>query len=301
MYLSYTGFGVADSCLYKYWHMYINITATDPDDRTGSLYGSTTGRLFEAFYQEKLWRRKDVREILESRVEEYVDNVIRDETTATDWKRAGYIRWKDDETHPKGIYYSKEELISDVKHAVARGLNTIKTHGFVGEDAEAEKYLNTTIGGQKFGGRADFVMTLHRTGELVILDGKGSRSVHKDRYVDPRQLLWYSLLLWEKHGRFPVWTGFVFWKKDPPYNVSKHVWTLQDAQNLKQEVLTLMGQIEAKQENLSRRGPRDSVSLSVVQEEFPHTASPDNCRFCNYAKPGVCNAGAAQVEKMRRD
>lgn len=298
MYLSYSGYKIAYECLYRYWHMYINVTKpAKPDDRLGSIFGTTIGALFEAFYQEKLWRHKNVQEILQSRAKRYVVDAIKEATTATDWRAAGIIDWKDDVTNPRGIYYNVEELIEDVRHAVPRGLETIRSNALLGKDAVAEMYLNTPVGDHTFGGRADFVMTLHKTGERVILDGKGSRSLDKDRYTDPTQLLWYSLLLWEKHQEFPDWTGFVYWKKDPPHNVTKHVFSKGDAENLKRGVLAIMKTIEDGQDRLPSS---EKVTLDIVQEQFPPKPTESNCRFCPYAADGVCDSGAETVRKMKK-
>jgi hypothetical protein len=277
--------------------MYENHTAHQKeDDRLGSIYGTSTGKLFEQFYQEKMWSNsKTVRQILESRVEAVVDQTLHEETTDRgDWKPGGIIKWKDPETHPDGIYANREELISDVRHAIPNGLETIRKHTLVGNDAVAEMYLNTEIGGHKFGGRADFVLTRYRHNDLVILDGKGSR--HRDKWLDPTQLVWYSLLLREKHGKFPDWVGFVLWKVEAPHNVIKYEVTHKEADTLKDRVLTLMGEIE----DLQKRMPDapQHTPLRVVQEIFKPTANEDNCRFCPYATDGVCKAGAEVVSQL---
>lgn len=297
MYLSYTGFKTADSCLFRWWNMYENRTVLQKeDDRLGSIYGTSVGKLFEQFYQEKLWvNSKTVRQVLEDRAADVVDQTLKEETTPQgDWKPAGIIRWKDDETHPKGIYYSREELIADVKHAIPRGLETIRAHALIGKDAVAEMYLNTDIQGHKFGGRADFVMTRYRHNDLVILDGKGSR--HRDRWLDPRQLIWYALLLREKHGKFPDWVGFVLWKVESPQSVIRYDISQQEVDDLRDGVLTLMGKIES----LKKRMPDESqrTPLKVVREIFEPKANEDNCRFCPYATDGVCAQGAEVVRQL---
>jgi len=275
--------------------MYENNTVLEKeDDVLGSLYGSTVGVLFEMFYQERLWKNKDVCSVLEKRAPEVLDKAIKEATTATDWRPAGVIKWKHDEENPRGLYYDKKDILRDVIHAIPRGLQTIKDHKFIGKDVKAEMYLNTKIGGHTFGGRADFVMTRYQHDDLVILDGKGSRS--KDRYVDETQLFWYALLLREKHGKFPDWVGFVFWKYESPYNVVKHEVTHPIVNELKDKALALMRRIEDAKAELD--DDPQHLALDAVRGPFPPRASEDNCRFCPYATPGVCRDGADVLKKM---
>jgi hypothetical protein len=307
MYLSYSGFKIARGCLYRWWHMYENHTPHQKeDDRLGSIYGTSVGKLFEQFYQEKLWSNtKECRQILEDRAEGVVDQTIYEEThDRGDWKPAGTIRWKDDETHPRGIYYNREELISDVKHAIPRGLESIRQHALIGRDAVAELYLNTEIGGHKFGGRADFVLTRYRHGDLVIIDGKGTRHAlgdKPDKWLDPTQLTWYALLMREKFGKFPDWVAFLLWKIEAPQSVIKYEVTHEEADKLRDEVLALMAKTEKSQALLKKAAAKEDDGvprLSVVQEYFEPLPNEDNCRFCPYASDGVCTGGAAVVEAI---
>lgn len=289
MYLSYTGFKMVTTCQFQYWLVYVaQHTPCLPDDRLGSIYGSAIGRVFEDFYRLKVWKKgPECRDALHNMVPSIVDEVIAEAQMARKGRPAGVLMWRD-EDHPEALYANREEIISDVQSAIPPGLDTIKTHRLLGKDAVAEMKLDCDIGGHRIGGRADFVMTRLGFGDLVIIDGKGSK--HRDKYLDPRQLLWYSMLYWTKYGKFPDWSGFLLWKRSPPLNVKKYVFDTSDAEALREEILSVVREIDAKRE-VSR-------SLPVVRESFRPSVSEDNCRFCLYAHDRVCPEGSEVRRKI---
>jgi hypothetical protein len=68
----------------------------------------------------------------------------------------------------------------------------------------------------RLGGRADFI---HGPKPLWIVDGKGS--VHREKYVDSEQLIWYALLHYIKHHVAPDRLGFLHYRfPDDPCNGS---------------------------------------------------------------------------------
>lgn len=285
MYLSYSGYKCATSCLYHYWHSYIGHTSfAKPDDRLGSIYGTVVGRLFEAFYKGRLWREPGSCSVLSTMADTLVMTVLEEEQKPRKGRPAGVIEWREN------LYASAKELLSDVQAAIPRGLATIKVHRLLGLNVEAELKLDSDVGKHRVGGRADFVMTRippHR--DLVILDGKGSRK--RDRYVDGLQLQWYAWLYREQRGRLPDRAAFVYWHFEPPTNIDWCTFKASDIEGLKNDVLKFMDRLE------DLTAAADSLSLPLVRTIFTPSAKMSNCRFCPYATEQVCPKGFEVVTK----
>jgi hypothetical protein len=290
VYLSYSGYQSAKSCRLKYWHSYINKTSlAKPEDRLGSIYGTAVGRLFEAFYRDALWKQPGARAVLLGMVESTVDAVLQEEQSPDPKKnrQAGTIVWREN------LYASRDALVADVLAAIPRGLATIKTHLLIGKVVHAELKLDSDIEGHRVGGRADFVMQrIPPHGDLVIIDGKGSRK--RDRYTDELQLQWYAMLYREKFGRLPDKTAFVYWHFDPPSNID---WRCNcgetDIDDLKTNVIRFMNDLEAAAKKVEAR------ALPIARAVFPPSPGISNCRFCPYATPEACPEGFAVVAKAK--
>lgn len=288
MYLSYSGYQCAKGCRFKYWNSYINKTVVGaPEDRLGSIYGTVVGRLFEVFYRDALWKAHGACAALLSQAETTVDAVLKEEQSPGRNRAAGIIVWRE------GLYASREDLVADVRAAIPRGLATIKAHRLLGKDAKAEMKLDSDVAGHRIAGRADFVMTRAAPdGDLVIIDGKGSRK--RDRYTDEVQLQWYAMLYREKCGRLPDRTAFVYWHFDPPSNVD---WrcncSVTEIDELKAKVVKFMDVLEADSKRVAGK------ALPVVRERFAPSASLGNCRFCSYATREICPEGFAVMAKAK--
>lgn len=282
-YLSYSGFQCADGCLYRYWHQYKGHTPHPPDDRLGSIYGTVVGRLFETFFKDRLWRQPGSGERLKAMAPSLVSSVLKDEQQPKFGRPGGLLRWRPE------LYANQDDLLSDVLAAVPRGLATIKTHRIIGIEVKTELKLDSTIEGHRVGGRADFVMVRMKPhGDLVIVDGKGSRK--RDRYTDVKQLNWYSLLYRERHGRLPDRTAFVYWHFDPPTNIDWHPVDPGEIDKLKQEVVSTMEDLEKRSKEVGI-----SKSLPLVQSVYRPSPQIKNCRFCPYATPEICPKGQEVV------
>jgi hypothetical protein len=301
MYVSYSGFKLFSSCAYAYWHQYVNKTELDePDDRSGSLYGSIIGIIFEDFYNEEMWRDPStVRENLSQKVRHTTDKVIRQETSPS-WRGAGgVIRWRGEgkDHNPKGMYSNKEELIEDIRKSIPQGLKTIKFGRFLGPYARAEVRLDQIVQGHKIGGRADFI--IHRIkphNDIVIIDGKGSKWGGK--YVDPRQLYWYGMLYQLQHGRLPDKLGFLYWRFPPPRSIDWVEFSEADTESLLEEVLSAIDKIEEFSSNIP--AGLDFVDrMDCAKRLFKPKANENNCRFCPYATPSLCTWGASVARKIK--
>lgn len=270
MYLSYTGFKTFTSCPRTYWHQYVNKTRlTVPDNRVNSLYGTIVGGLFESFYSDRLWRESGIEQKLLSLVPSHYDRTILKES------RDGAIRWKSEDK--KANYTGPEALLVDVRDTIPRGLQIIRHHRLLGPmQSEAEVRLDHKVGGYTIGGRADFLIRRiapHR--DLILLDGKGSK--WRDKYVDPRQLLWYAMLHRLKFGFKPDRLGFVFWRFQPEEALDWLPFSDQDLDELGHSVREVMQRIEAAKLHL-QTAPEPLLALP---EQFP--VSPgDRCNLCTY-------------------
>ena len=273
MYLSYSGYKTHWACPKSYWYGYISKPKLDVlENRVNSLYGTIVGTLFEQFYNERIWNTKGVEQQLLDRIPVAYEKALAKET------RDGVIQWKAQDE--KANYASPEELFTDVRETIPRGIRIIRHHRLLGMNATAEVKLDQWVQGHKIAGRCDVLM--RRIGphhDLILLDGKGSK--HRDKYVDSRQLKWYAMLHRLMHKHPPDRLGFVFWRFEPEKAIDWVSCSLNELDELQAAVLTTIGDIE--------KGQAMTVSdLSSLPQAFP--AHPgDACRFCAYLQ--LCNEG----------
>ena len=286
-YISYSGFQTAQSCLHRYWHTYHGHTPHPPDDRLGMLYGSVVGRLFEIFFKDRLWRERGSGARLKALVAPTVAAVMGEERKPKYGRPGGTFVWRPD------LYANEAALISDVEHAIPRGIATIKAYRLINVDVQTEVKLDSTIEGHRVAGRADFIMVrVPPHSDLVIVDGKGSRK--RDRYTDVKQLQWYSLLYRERHGRLPDRTAFVYWHYEPPSNIDWCNVNAAEVDTLRNEVVTTMTDLGKRVKELG-----GSKSLPLVQAVFRPSPKIQNCRFCPYATEDICPKGGEVVAAAR--
>lgn len=285
MYLSYSGFQKYSECPLQYYHQYIAKTPVPtPDNRVGSLFGSTVGRLFETFYEDRLWRAPNPEKLLLERSAQELRKVMDHEK-----KRGGVFLWKGgkSETQEKESkdYKSPNEVLVDVREAVTRGLVTIKRHWLLGKDARAEVKLDNQIRGHTLAGRLDFVMNRAAPlGDLVILDGKGSK--YRDRYTSSDQLYWYAMLYRSHHQRLPDRMGFVFWKSEPEQAVDWFPGDANRVDGLEASAFATIAQIE-----------KAKKSLPLIAFNAKPTTS--KCNLCPYLF--TCKEGQTITSKEKVD
>lgn len=283
MYLSYSGYKAA-SCLFQYWHVYINRTKLDiEDDRLNSIFGTSIGKVFETFYNQKMWRlgHQGARQALIDLAPSIVAQTLAEEQTARKGRQAGSILWLSKE-RPNAKYACAEDIVKDVQLYTHKGVDTIRKNVLVGQDCKAELKLDSTINGHRIAGRADFVLKL-LSGDLVIIDGKGTE--YKS-YLDVDQLTWYSMLYQVMYGTLPDKTAFLLWRKDPTDSLIWHPVTQKTVDELRASIFRVIQDIEGR----VPFAPEGS-SFEKALENFPPTSSEKKCRFCNLAKAGVCQEG----------
>jgi hypothetical protein len=274
MYLSYSGYKTYHSCPRSYWHRYVGKTKLAvPDNRVNMLFGSAVGTIFEAFYNDKVWKSANVSQALDTLVEPTVQRIMQEEM-----RRGGMFNWSD----PKANYHSVDSMFDAVRKAVPNGLAIIKLHRLLGPVAEAEMKLDSEVRGHILGGRADFV--IERTsphGDLVILDGKGSK--HREKYVDGMQLRWYAMLYRYRFGKVPDRLGFVFWRYPPGKSLDWEPFTPEGLTDLSINAIETIVRIEEGQASLRGEAPSGNGAFAAVPEK-------QHCNLCSFMP--VCPEGA---------
>jgi hypothetical protein len=301
MYLSYSGWKKY-GCQFAYWNSYINKTRmAGPDDRLGSVFGSVVGKLFEAFYNEELYRRPQAQGEVMSRVDATIAKVLQQETTSSGpWRPAGTLLWKGEGEgqNPKALYANVDELAADARDAVSRGFRIIRHYRLLGADARAEIPLDTILGKHKLGGRADIILRRVRPhNDEVVLDGKGSR--WRESYSDNRQLQWYAMLFRRKFDRLPDRLGFIYWRYDPPESLDLFEVKSEEVDAIQEQVLADIRQIEELSARLAGSSALDTVRkvfLPIATSGADQQTVEGFCRFCPFGTDDVCPAGA-QVKK----
>lgn len=287
MYLSFSGYDVHGACPKHYWHKYVDkTTPPKPDNCVNALYGSVVGVLFENFYKHKWWKHDNVVAHMLSKVDETLDAVIVEQ-------RGRIVDWNDE----KANYNSRSSLVEDIRAAIPRGVEIIRRNRFLGPVAVPEMKLDYDYGPHRVGGRADFVIERVKPhGDLVILDGKGSK--HRDKYVKQTQLKWYAFLYREHTGRMPDKLGFVFWRFAEEKSTLWIEYTSEDLDALKQEVLGTMDRIEKGVRRLTMLADSPKTAYEERQELFP--AQPSfSCNLCPFLE--LCEEGSAKYGKKRGD
>jgi PD-(D/E)XK nuclease superfamily len=277
-YLSYSGHKIYLECKRQYYHRYIDRTPIPvPDNRVHMLYGDTVGKIFEAFYTNKLWKAADILKALLRLIPPTLQRVI-----TTELKKGGVFNWKE-----KGLKKgtrSIQEVEGEIIEAIPRGLSIIKQYRLLSPDAKAELVLDTTLEGHKIAGRADFVM--HRIAphnDFVILDGKGSR--WRDKFAHTRQLRWYALQHRIKFGTVPDKLAFIYWRYEPHEAIDWYEPTSKDLDDLSHTVVHDLEEIE--------HGRHQILTGANPLQVFPANPGRD-CVRCSYLK--VCPEGTRAVE-----
>lgn len=314
-YLSYSGYKSYETCPLQYWHKYVNKTRTQtPENGINTLYGSTIGQVFEAFYRDKLWKKNPmVVEALQALAKPTLDAAMRDQV-----RQGRVMDWGDE----KANYSSPKAILDDVLLTIPEGLKTIQKHRFMGPFMEAEMKLDFKFGRHVMGGRADFVIRrADPYKDLVIVDGKGSK--HGAKYIDGKpkkkdaslegiQLKWYSVLYREHYGVLPDGLAYVFWRyrdeeslkqrplgdKEKPLEsgVEWVPFDKADIDALKTEVLSTLDRIESTSRKVEQ-APHLKIKEELREEFFP-TKAGHHCNLCVYAE--VCEPGKKVIARTKR-
>jgi len=325
-YLSYSGWKTYATCPCQYWHKYVNKTRLQlPENGLNTLFGSTVGVVFEAFYRDRIYKRPKYVSELQGMAESVLDKAIKDQI-----KQGRIVDWTDEKSNyprrdkegvltdgrlasavPAGelMVLGRKEILSDAYIAIAHGVNTIRDNRFVGPLMEAELKLDTRFGPHIIGGRSDFVVKrVVPYNDVVIIDGKGSQ--HREKYVDgkPRkegqpvegvQLKWYAFLYREQYKRPPDTLAYIFWRYSGEKAVEWVPFTESDLDVLKDETLSTVKRIDRTTAQVEQ-APGSQTKQELREELFP-AQSGHHCTLCAYSE--VCTEGqkyVAQFEGRKR-
>ena len=259
LYLSYSGRYCYLTCPKQYWYRYEEKDKTRIDVRS-SLFGSIIGTVFEWFYEKRTWALSDVTASTMAMIEPAME-----------------MNFVSEKFEPDSDKIFVATLREELNEFVPAGVEVIRTNGLLTDNSRAEVDLTVVYRSDehdltvKMGGRTDF---LHGYGDNVwILDGKGGK--HRDKYVDPEQVIWYALLHYLRFRVAPTRIGFVYWKfpKDPLQ------WVDYDGQSF-----------------------RDSVSKTFevakkIQLKMFNPIPSEKCKPCNYRNK--CEEGRKHVAAMK--
>lgn len=296
-YLSYSGFKAERDCGFGWWLKYgrdkKELDLGLPlENCVNTLFGDTVGHIFEDFYNEKLWKNKSkTTQVLLDRVDETFKKVCKEQTKLDRFtgKATRTINWEDDIAN----YHTPEEVLVDVREAVVRGMNIIRVYQLLGPYTKAEVKLDIKQDGDTYAGRADFIMDrIAPHNDRIILDGKGTKN---PQWVDPDQLRWYGMLHRERYGKTPDKMGFLLWRLDPMQSIDWLSFSEDDLEKMYWDALKATRRIKKRMAQL-----KGIHRLDVVQEVFSPRPSDDACRFCPFARPGICDKGAPLFEKLRK-
>jgi len=253
LYLSYSGRKCYLTCPKQYEYKYIKKELVERDPRD-SLFGSIIGTLFEWFYEKQIYKASDPTKSLLDLSENAITQVVKKE------------KW-DESLDPILMAQIRAEL----RKYVPSGLEVIRQKRFLTSYSRAEADLTCTYMSEKhkltlcIGGRCDFIHTENRVTDVTILDGKASK--HREKYIDPEQLIWYATQHYIKYHVAPRYLGFIFWKfpEDPLKYIDYDEDSVRSSLNLTFDVAT-------------------KIKLKM----FNATPS-DNCKLCDYS--GRCEEG----------
>ena len=309
MYISYSGYKLHSKCPLAYWFSYIANVPHPPDNRVNSLYGSVVGAIFEAFYNDEIWKKgKEARKALFDLVEPILDRTIKDETTSSEYRPAGIVKWqgkKGDGLDPKANYTSREELIADIRDAIPRGILSIQFYRLLGKEAASEVKLNSRVKDHTLGGRADFIIRrIKPHSDRAIIDGKGSK--YRDLYVDNDQLRWYAALYsLQNEGALPDRLAFLYWRFGPPDSLDWIHFSEDEIHEFLETVIKTVDSIDQRQHDipLPKLAAVQEANLPpVIKLAFPPKGATKTddlpCKFCDYVT--LCPEGTAALKALNR-
>lgn len=194
--LSWSGYDTYRKCPKKYRLTRVEkLPPPEPESKHNALVGSVVQRVFEAFYNEELWRMgKDTGAHLLERVAQYFHEYL-----DTEYVDFNHITCK----------FTALDALQSCQEMVPKVLGGIKRHRLLGPYAKSEVTLKARLhDNYHLFGKLDFVIR-QADGTVLLLDGKASK--HRDKYVDEGQLYFYALLFYLNHGKYPDKVGIYYY------------------------------------------------------------------------------------------
>lgn len=249
----------------------------EKDSKHHAATGTLIQRVFEDFYNERLWEiswdfaLNEMKDRLNLYYKEFLDTE--------------YINWKDPSNK-----FNQITLKEQVSSLIEPTLNVIKSNDLLGSFTSSEFEIgedftpldlsgNPFPGNFRIYGKLDFLIKKD-DGTVLILDGKAS--VKREQNVSSDQLYFYALLFLYKFGYLPDKLGFLFYhfcKVDPTIAIDWHDVNMVKLHNLKA--------------NISK-----AFIEMTAGTYFIDTPTPKFCRYCQYEN--ICDARIAQKKKNSR-
>jgi hypothetical protein len=262
MYISYSGRKIYKTCPKQYWYRYILKDKTSVDI-TKTLFGTTIGKVFEWFYEKRIWALPDPSKSLISLIPDAVELCLGKEN---------YVNGSD-------INFERQ-LRQDLTKYVPLGLEVIRQNRLLTENVKAEHDLTVVYSPPghdktyRLGGIADFVYYFSPN-DVCIMDGKAYKQ--REKYVDSDQLIWYATLHYLKYRVTPNRLGFIYWLF-PDNPVSYIDFNSDSMRSLVKDTI--------------------DVCQKIANNEFEAKPSGE-CHRCAF-KP-KCDEGISYLSKRRRD
>ena len=235
--------------LYKW--KYIDHKKPDTvDDSYFAIAGTTIQKVFEYFFNDKLYEKFDNAKDLKKYMFDLTAEVYEEELA----KPGVYIKW---EGRGYGSSHTKESRLKDIRSMLDPAYKVIKEHNLLGPQTESEKELSHYITPDlKIAGRADFLVETKEG--YILLDGKATEKEDKEINVD--QLYLYAWMVKETTGFLPVKMGFWKWR------FSYILWVdinLDYLEQVKNKITTM--------------------SEKIIAGDYKVNPSPSHCKYCRYA------------------
>lgn len=276
--LSYSSLNQWLNCPGQYYRQRILKIEVDrtQDSRHHAAVGTLIQRLFEDFYNERMWEisftyaQNELRDRLRGYYQEFLDTE--------------YINWKDPSNK-----FNQVTLKDEVLSLIDPTLKVIEEQGLLGSFTSSEFEIgedftpqdaqgNTLDGNFRIYGKIDFLIKKD-DGTVLILDGKAS--VKREQNVSVDQLYFYALLFLYKFGYLPTKLGFLFYhfcKVDPSIAMDWYPVNVAAIHQLKAKI--------------------SKAFFEIKGQQFIDTPKPKYCRYCLYE--GICDARQAQKAKNSR-
>lgn len=264
MWLSYSAYSQWNKCGKQY--RLDRISDKEPpvrDSKHNAIVGSVTQRIFEDFYNEKMWKiNNGLVDELHKRAEVYLDEFVAD----------NYINWSDFTCRFK----SKYEPLKEIQDIIPKTIKGISREKLVGPYAVSELELKVPFGEDYLYGFIDFIIR-QEDGTLLLLDGKSSR--HYDKYVNPEQLYYYSLMFFLRYHKIPDKLGFFFYRyaDDPDKAIQWHPIDKARVRDIKEDIQRTM--------------------TAIHNRKFEANPEPSHCNWCVWSQ--ICDERQEQKRQNK--
>lgn len=244
-YLSYSGRKCYTTCPKKYEYRYI-LKEKDMSDPRSSMFGIAIGKVFEWFYNQRIWASHNCLDSIMDLIEPAIESTLKE---------------KQFDSVADPVFVTS--LRHDLRKFIPSGLDSIRSHRLLTICSRSEVDLTISYYNKdhnmmlRIGGRADFIHSASSS-DVWIVDGKGS--AYRDKYIDTDQVIWYAMQYFLKYHIAPTRLGFLYYRfPDDPIQ-----WVAYDAQSIRDQINKTFEAVK-----------------QIKEKKFDPKPSRD-CRLCGY-------------------